>query len=169
MRGTVKHVLDIIVVFRVHPGNTLAPALLLAIDVGGRALDITGVRHRDHAVFVRHQIFHVNVTHVGYNFRAPGVGIETAHLDQIRLHHAIELGVIGQQLLQIDNTLLQGPVFALDFATLQPGQLVETHIQNGIGLQLAKSKASDQLCPRLVAVARGPNDPDDLVEIIQCD
>ena len=122
---------------------------------------------RNHAVFVGDQVLDVNVALVHHDLGTPRVGIFLANGQQVILHHAEQLAGIGEQLLQVGNALLQSLIFRLQFAAFQPGQLVEAHIKDGVGLDFRKAKRGHQLNFGGLAVFRGADDAHHVIEVIQ--
>jgi hypothetical protein len=60
-------------------------------------------------------------------------------------------------------------VFGLDLAALETGELVEAEFEDGVGLALGERILRHQLLLGLLAVLRGADDFDEVVEVIEGD
>ena len=73
---------------------------------------------------------------------------------------------MGEQVFEVVHQLFELGVFGLDFIALEAGQLVETHVENGFGLNLAEAEFFHQAFLRFVAVFGVANDADDFIHVI---
>ena len=79
------------------------------------------MRHRNHHVFRRNQIFHTHILSMGDDFAAALVTVLRFNGNQLvddNLRYALWL---GQDIEQIDNLVHHFAIFADDFILFQPG------------------------------------------------
>ena len=69
------------------------------------------------------------------------VGVFAAHLQDLLLDDAQELGFIRQDAFIIGHQLGKLMVFSLDLFLLQAGEPGQAHIQYGLGLLIRKAEA----------------------------
>ena len=65
-----EEVLDDVLFLRLHPGHALAAALLAAVGLHVRALDVAGARDGDHHVLVGEQVLDGEVRGLGQDLGA---------------------------------------------------------------------------------------------------
>ena len=76
---------------------------------------------------------------------------------------------VSEDLAQLLDALDDVLVLGADLVALQRGQLAQPHLHDGVGLHLAELELVHQRLPGGVAVARGADRLDDLVEVVQRD
>ena len=78
-------------------------------------------------------------------------------LEQVVLDHAVDLALVGEQVAQVGDQLDELQVLLLDLVALEAGELVEAHVEDGVGLDLGEAEALHQLrrAPRRGSWTRG--------------
>ena len=106
--------LDEVAVLHVHPCNTAAAALLLAVGAERQRLDVAGLRDRDHHLLVGDQVLNVDLVFTLRDQRAPLVGeafVDLAELFLDQIKHGL---LAAEQFAQLTDPLHYVVVLALD-------------------------------------------------------
>ena len=147
-----KDLADEILVAGRHAGAPLAAAPLGAVGRERHPLDVAAVRDGHHHILARDQVFQVLFELRFLNPGAAGVAKAFLHLHQFIPQDGEQPGP-GIQDLQVIGDL-HGEAFELlaDLVALQPGQPLQTQIQNGLGLDFREAIGAVlvQTMPRLV-------------------
>ena len=168
VRGRDEQVLDVVVILQVHRLHALAAALLLTVRGNGQALDVAGLRDRDHHALLGDEVFDVQVLGGIGELRSAG-GVELLlDLLQLLLDDVAHQLRVGEDAVVVRDLLAQLFQLGLDLLALQTGQAAQAHLQDGRGLLVGQAEALGQSCRRLLVGLRGADDADDLVDVVEC-
>jgi hypothetical protein len=149
--------------------DALAAALLRAVVGDGGALDEAEVGDGDDAALVGDDVLHAELAGGADDLGAAGRGVFRLHLAKLLLDQGHEHGLGLEDRAELRDELHQGEVFGLDLAALETGELVEAKLEDGVGLALGERILRHQLLLGLLAVLRGADDFDEVVEVIEGD
>ena len=146
-----------------------AAAALRAVGIRRQALDVAKVRHGNGHVLLLDHIVKVDVVdHLG-DLRPARIGVAALHLQRLLLDDGEQHPLVREDALQIGRALLELAVLLQDFIALQPGQALQAHVQNGLGLAFAQGKALHEARLGLRGVRRLFDEIHDLVDVVQRD
>ena len=163
--GGDEKVLDEILLARLHAEPPLAPAALLPVSGERRALQIPGVRHRDHRVFVGDQVFELDFRLLLDNLRFARVAVFLLHLLELVDDHLFQDLLARQDFLVPGDLLLQVVVLLLDLVALERGQALQLELEDGLRLPLGEVETRHQAGARFLGLLRASNQLDDGVEL----
>ena len=159
--------LDVVLFLCRHGAHALAAAALGTVLADRQTLDIAAVGQGKDALFFFDQILNVDlirdVLDLGLSFVAELV----ADGDELILQDALDLLGIGQQFFIIRDLFFQLPVFFLQLFPVESLQLNETHVADGLGLDVGEAEPLHQVL--LCVVVAGTNDADDFVDVVLCE
>ncbi len=158
---------DKVLITRSGPHDAASATTLLTVDVERDALDVAAVAEGHDAGGVGDQVFEINLALERDDGRAAFVAKALLEGEQVALDQAVDQAGIGQQRLQVGDTFADGSVFSLDLFALKAGELIEAHLENGVGLQFAEGVAGDQGGAGLIARGRAADQAHNLVEVIE--
>src|SRR5438093_321986 len=174
---------------RGHPDHALAAAALRAKGAHSCALDETAVGDADDAAFVGDEILHVDLTFIDRELRQARRTMLVAKFPQLLFDDSENALLLGENVAQILNCLDQFLIFFVDLVPFETGQLIQTKIENLIGLVFAEGVAAfrqargiadenadlldllfgklerEELDSGLIAIGRSANDADEFVEV----
>ena len=134
-----------------------------------RALDVTHVGDGDHHGIVGIEVLGIELVVEGNNLRATLVAILLLHLLQLLLHHLLTtLGVV-QDFLQVGNQLHQVVVLLVELIDTQTCELSQTHIDDGLRLELIEFEAGLQVTLGICGGLTISNNVYHLVDIVHGD
>ena len=136
--------LDEILFLGVHSDDALAAAALGAIKTDGVSLDVAGVRNRNRHVLLDDHVFRGDVARLVDNFRPTLVGEFFLHLPDFVLEDARLNFFVHQNPPKVPDRLPELLVFRFDFVSLQPGQTLEAHLEDRLGLNLSEAEFRHQ-------------------------
>ena len=125
-----------------HAHAALAAPALAAVDGQGGALDVAPVADGHHHLLIGDEVFGGEFLGLGHDFGAPAVAVAFLELGQLLGDEGLDLGLFRQDLAQAPDG---GPdLFGLidDLLTLQAGEALQPHFQDGLGLDLGKGVAA---------------------------
>ena len=125
--------------------------------------------HRDHNFFFLDQVFHVEIVDVDVEGGAARVTVLFLEFDQLILDDAENETFVGEDRPIFGNLLRQRRVFFFDFFTFETGQALQTHVQNGLGLDVGQRKVVHQAGLRDFRVVGFADDFDDRVDVVEGD
>src|SRR3989441_538842 len=161
-----EEVLDDVFLFRLHARHALAPAALAAVGLDVRALDVPRARDGDDHFLVGEQVLDGEVGRAVDDLRAPGVAILVADGDQLLLDDGHELGVGGEDALQLLDEGQHLLVLFDDLVTLELGQALQAHVENSLGLDFREGELRHERFARGVGAVRGADEADDEIELL---
>ncbi len=162
-----EEVLDEIALLEVHPHYPPPAPSLGAVGGDGEPFHVTGVGDGHHHLLLRDEVLYLQVFVVGDDLRPARIG--EALLDGLQLldDDGFEPGLVRQYLLQARYLLLEFLVLVLDLLPLQPGQPLQPHVQDGLGLLLAQLELLHQPFPGVFHRAGLLDQGYDLVQVGQ--
>ena len=169
VRGDDVHLLHIVLVARGRRHNALAAALLGAIGRFAQALDIAEVGHGDHHVLFLDQIERLDFILDRRDFGAALVGVLAANLQHFGLDDVHNHPLVGQNVFQVRDGLLDLGVLILQLVALQSGQALQTHIEYGLRLLVGQAERAHQSVARLLRGATGADERNHRVNAIERD
>ena len=123
-----EEILDDVLLLGLHPRDALAPALLAAIRLHVRPLDVAGARDRHHHVVVREEILDGQVLRLPEDFRAPLVPIVVLEGCELVLDDAHQPLLGGQDPLEVGDQRQRLLVLLDDLVPLELGQPLQPHV-----------------------------------------
>ena len=159
---------DVVLVAQLGAGHAPTAAALPAEAVGLDGLDVAAVGQGDDELLVVDEVLDVDVAGVEGDLGAPVGGVVGPDLDQLVLDHLAELGVVGQDRLQLGDGLAQLGQLGLQLLAAEPGQARQLHVEDVLGLHVGELEGlGDERLPGGGLVGRGPDGGDDLVDEIE--
>ena len=122
VRGCNEQVLDVVVILQVHRLHALAATLLLAVRGNGQALDVAGLRDRDHHALLGDEVFDVQVLGSIGELRFARSGELLLDLLQLLLDDVAHQLRVGEHAVVVRDLLAQLFQLGLDLLALQTGQ-----------------------------------------------
>jgi len=169
MGGSNEYFFDKILLLGAHADLAPPAAVLALVQTDGVALDVAGMRDGDHHVFFHDHVFNVDVFRAGDDFRAALIAVFFPDLLEFIDNHFQHLLRIVQNARQFGDQRRNVRVFRVDLVPLQAGQPLQTHVQNGFGLNLGQSKRRAQRHGRIVGAFGRLDDLDDFIDVVQRD
>ena len=165
MRRTDKKFLGEVVVLLGHALHAASAAVLCLVGVQRRALDVALVGQRKDAGLLGDQVLNIDLAGDGLDGGAALVAVLVGQRGQVGLDDALDVLVVGQNVLIIGDGLAQLAQLLLDFEDLQTGQTAQLQLDNGVRLQLVKAEVVHDGLPRLgKAALAGADRRDDLID-----
>ena len=159
-----EHLRGHVLVPAVHAVDAPAAPLLLVVVVGLLALDVAEVGHGDHALLLGNQVLDVHLAADGGNLRAALVGELALHLQGLVLDDGQPPALAGQDGVEVGDVGVELVQLVFNLQNLQPSQLAQLELADGVGLQIVKAEALHQRGLGLGPAAfAGPDGGDDLV------
>src|SRR5690606_26381693 len=132
-----------------------------------RAFDLPRVGDGDHHFLVGDHVFGGDLVLTMDDLCPPVVAVPVAEFFQLILDDLHPHGLVGQDVLQARDKLLNLLVLLLDFFAFQAGKALETHIEDGLCLDFRKPEPFDKAGAGRIGVGGIANQRNDLVEVIQ--
>ena len=152
-----KQVLHVILVFELAGRLATATTLLRPVGINGLHLGVTTVGQGHYHGFFGDQVFHAQVETGGDDFGTALVGIFLTDRLQFITDHFHQTFGVTQNLQQFGNLLQQFLVIVDQFFPFQTGQLLQTQIQNRLGLfraQVIKAITQTELLIEAIRASR---------------
>ena len=162
-----EHLVDDIVLFEVRSGHALAAALLRAVGGHGDALHVAGMGDGDDHLLVGDEVLDVERALGGLDLGAALVAELAADLAHLLLDHGEDLLLVRQQVLVVGDGAAQAVQLLLNLVALETRQAAKLHLEDGRGLLGREAEALDQAAAGLGVGARGADDRDDLVDVVE--
>ncbi len=128
---------DVLVLERRPPPAAPAPTLGPVLRQG-RALDVARVGHGDDHLVVGDEILQGDLPGGLGDLGAALVAVGVAHGDQLPHDEVHQQPLIGQDRLQAPDLGGQLRILPLELLALQPGESLQAHVQDGLGLSRAQ-------------------------------
>ena len=164
--GGDEQVLDDVLLLRLHPGHALAAPPLASVGLHVGALDVAGARDGDHHLLVGQQVLDGQLGGLGQDLRAPPVAVLLLDGQQLVPDEPHQLGLGGQDALQLLDELQDLLVLLDDLLALEGGQPSELHVEDGLGLDLGEVEPGHQGVAGRVGVLGLADDADHEVELL---
>ena len=169
MRGGHEQVLGEVILLGGRPARTHTAAALGAVFVEVGALDVAlAADGDDHRLVGNHVLGGEVAAHVVY-FGAAGVAVALLDFLQLSFDDAALQVFRLQHRLEVVNQAHQLLVLGHDFVAFQAREALQTHVEDGAGLNLAQRKSLDELPAGHLPVARAANEGNHLVEVVEGD
>ena len=167
MRPGLNQLHNVVILDGLHSLDSLASAVLGPEIVSGHALDIAKLGESNDGMRNRDQVLGADIIIVKTDLCAAVITVLVGDLLHFLLHHGQKLLMVGQNPLKIGYLLHQFPVLRLQLLPFQTCQGAKTHINDSLGLGLGQGKPPHQLFFCNGDRFRGPDDFDDLVDVVQ--
>ena len=123
-------------------GLFAAPAAPLRLIVaGGLGFDVAAVGEGNHHFARGNQVFVGNVAAKGVDFAAALIAKLLLHGRKFVVDDFVHAFAFGQNVEQVQNHCHHVFVFRHDFVLLKPGEPLQAHVQNGLGLGVGEEIA----------------------------
>ena len=162
-------VLDVVVLFEVHPHHPDAAAVLLAVGGERQPLDVAGGGQRDHHLLVGDHVLDPDVALEVGELGAALVAVGLDDFGQLVLDQAHHPGFVAEDRPQLADPLHQVGVLGADFVGLERGQALQAHVEDRLRLLARELEFLDQAVAGGVGVARGADQFDHRVEVVERD
>ena len=120
--------------------------------------------HGKDAVFLLDEVFHIDLARHVHDLGLAVVAELGGDLRKLVAQDLTHQRRIGQHALEISDLLQKLLMLGLQLFPVEPLQSLQTHIQNGLRLDLVEPEPAHQPLARVVVAL--PDDPDHLVDII---
>ena len=137
-----EQVLNEIVIFGGGRLLATAAALLRAIIGDGLVLDVTGMRHRHHNIFIDDQVLDRHFLPVRDNFRTTLVAKLRLDLFQFGDDDGGNATRLRENVEQIGNLVHHLFVFRDNLVLFKTGQALQLHFENALRLRLGQTVAA---------------------------
>src|SRR5262249_32975150 len=164
--GGDEEVLDDILFLRLHAGDALAPALLAAIRLDVRPLDVAGARDRDHHLLVGEEVLDGWSGGLLEDLRAPLVAEVTLQRGELVLDDAHQALLGGEDAFEVGDESQRLLVLLNDLVALELGQALEPHVKDVLGLDLRELELPHQRFLGRFRILRLADEPDDQVDLV---
>ena len=123
----------------------------------------------DDQIFVRDEVFDVELTLIRNQLRAAIVPELLLDLLEFAGDDASNLRGIGQDRLQLGDRALQLRVLVTHLVLFEGRESPQGHVEYVLRLDLGEPEAYDQAAARFFNVGRGPDQLDDLLDVVESD
>lgn len=113
------------------------------------ALDIPAVRAGEHAGLLLDQVLDIQFARDRVDHGPAFVGILAAQCGKLLLDNSHNPAVVAEDQLQFPDFALDLGIFGHDLFNFQAAQAPKLHLHNGLGLDLGKVEALDQVLFRV--------------------
>ena len=162
-----EDIFDEVGFLRAHARHADAATLLAAIGVERHALDVVVVCKRDDDIFLRDEVFDVDLGGVDRDLRAPLVAVLLAHGKKLVLDDFVDLSLVGENGFEPVDHLQDLLVLFLNLLAFQTRQTLQTKVEDRLRLLLAELETFHQALTRDVRRAALADRRDDGVEVIE--
>jgi len=156
--------LDIILFLQVLGVDAPAATALGAVGVHGHSLDVALIGQREGAGLLLDQIFDVDLVLDLLNLGLPLVAELVPNFDHLAAKDSLEFVLVRQQFQIILDLFFQLVILALELFPVKTLQGFQTHVQNGLRLNVVQFEAIHQAL--LGVVVSRADDVDDLVDVV---
>ena len=136
MRRRDEELRDPVLFARLHAQLALPAATLRAVGARAGALHVPRVRDGDDHVLFLDQVLLVDLALVGDNLRAALVGVLGPYLLQLHDDDVHQHALVGEDAAEAGDLAAQLAVLGGQLLGLQPGQLREAHLEDGLRLAI---------------------------------
>ncbi len=150
MRQGDEHVDDEVLLLGLHAHQADAAAALLLVRVQRNALDVTVLGDGDHHVLVGDEVLVLQVPGVHDDVGVTLVAVLLLQLEDLGLDDGHDAPFVGQDVLQVRDLDLELGELGAERLDLQPGKLLQPHVQDGLGLLLVDLQSDHQALARLL-------------------
>src|SRR5580704_9783791 len=140
MRRGNKEMLDEVLFLGLGADAALAAARLVAVDVGGRALDVARVADGDELVGIGDEIFKLDFVDLVHDLRAAVVAVSLVDFAQFAGDDLLELFVARQDFAQLGDQVANGLQFLNNFVDGELREAVQLQFEDRIDLCVAESE-----------------------------
>ena len=156
--------LDIILFLQVLGIDAPAATALGAVGVHGHSLDVALIGQREGAGLLLDQVFDVDLVLDFLNLGFPLVAELVPNFDHLAAKDSLEFVLVRQQLQIILDFFFQLVILALELFPVKTLEGFQTHVQNGLRLNVVQFEAIHQTLLGIV-VSRA-DDVNDLVDVV---
>ncbi len=160
---------DKVFIFRFHRRLAFAAPALAVVQGDGIALDISGPGNGDHHVFFDDHVFEGDFPAFIHDLGTAGIAEFRLDFSQFVFDQFENQGFTSQNLLEPGDVFEGFVIFLDDFFPFETGQPLQTHVQNGLGLNGRQRKRGDESGFGLGRRSRSADQADHGIEIVQSD
>ncbi len=139
------------------PRNTPPATFLVAVKTDRRAFNIAVIRRRNHNIFLGDQVFNFQLALSDCDFSAASLAIFVADFKHLLFDDPHEFMDVREQILVIGDFSNQLLIFGFDFIAFETSQPLQTHVQNRLGLLIAKPEILHQTVTGFINSTRSTN------------
>ena len=164
-----KEVLDKIVLFERDALNTLAAALLRAINLNRNTLYVTCVSNGNNHILFSDKILDVQVLNVLVrDLRTTLISVAVRDLSELISNNSQNLFLMSEKILVVGNIKSELGNLVNKVLTSKTGEAAQTHLKDCLALDFIQTKALVHALLCLSIILRTANDVDNLVDVINC-
>jgi hypothetical protein len=168
--GGDEEVLDEVPLLRVRPDDALPAAFLLPVAPEGHALDVAGVGEDDDLLLLGDEVLDVELLGLGDDdLGAPRVAVLLLHLEAVLADDVEQDGLVAEDGLVAGDLLAEALEVVADLVLLEAGQALQSHLEDGLGLDGGEGEPLDKGGMGGGRVRRRLDDLDHLVDVGQRD
>ena len=167
MRRRHEQFIDVIIFKDRHSLYSASSAVLAAEIVDGHSLDITALCHRHNRILARDQIFCRNIVHIKTDRCTAGIAVFFRDSQNFLADNAKQHIAVGKNCLILSDLFHQFRIFCLQLLSFQTCQSPQTHVHDGLSLNIGQLKPVHQLLLGDLYVLRSADYTDHFVDIIQ--
>ena len=164
--GRREDLLDEILVAGDGPLGPHSTAGLLLVFVEAGSLDVAGVADGDDHLLVRNHVLDAQFGTGEFDAGAALVAELLLHFQELVLDDAHAEGLVLQDGLESADQLHQLIVLGAQFVALESGQLLEAHVEDGPGLDLAQLELLHQAVTGVFRRLAAPDEGNDLIQVV---
>ncbi len=167
--GRVDQMLDHVVLPQLRRLHSPAAATLQPVGSGQHRLHVAAVAHRHDQFVVGDQVLEREIALVRDDPRSARLRVLLANGGQLVFDDRPPASRIGEDGLQFGDQGVDLGQFGTELLGFQGCEPAQRHVEDRVGLNLAEFKALDEGGARLGRVRGAPDDPHDLVDVVDGD
>ena len=140
MTVRIEQLCHMIVFLRFHTDHTHTAAMMRGVGIRRHAFDVAGIGNRDHTGMTRDQVRNIDIAVIVCDLGAAFVRVAFFHIDEFFLDEIHAFFTAGKQFTQIFDLLHDLIIIFLQIFNGKTRQLMQTHIQNGVHLDLGETE-----------------------------
>ena len=162
-----KQLFHIILVQRLHAFDSLSASVLGLKGIVRHPLDVPKLRHSDHNILFRDQVFHGYIKFIKSDRSSSFISIFIPDSNDLFLDHAKQKLPVCQDRLQTADLLHQLFVFCFQLFSFQTGQSAQTHIYNSLCLNVCQFEPLHQFRLGNLHCSGSTDNTDHFIDMIQ--
>ena len=160
---------DVILLPGAGSHDSLSAPSLGPVGVNGLTFDVSLLCHGDDHGFVLDEVLDVEIPLILHDLGPAAVTVLLPDLLEFRPDDPHPQGRILQDPSELVDGHFQIVAFLLQGPYLQGGELLQPHLEDGLALLLAELEPEGEGLPGGGGVPAPPDDPDDLIDVLQGD
>ena len=144
---------DKVFLFRVEVDNPHTSPLLMFILLWVGALYIAACSQDHHLLLVGHQVLYINNSCSAFNYFCRAVvAILLNHILDLAFNNGHHFFVRFEERIELSDECLDLQKLLLNFAALEVGKLLQSHLEDGMCLELGEGELLHQIEARIVHI-----------------